>query len=88
MFPSLPPHPQPLLINTLDVDLVNDLLSSNEHRCHAPVYCSWGREMGPFERFKGERVKDQDCMKGENPSICKMFLMLHREYFVGPHEVN
>lgn len=44
--------------------------------------------MGPFERFKGERVKVQGFTKGENPSICKMFLMLPREYFVGPHEVN
>lgn len=44
--------------------------------------------MGPFERFKGERVKDQDCMRGESPSIFKMFLMLPKEYFVGPPEIN
>lgn len=35
-----------------------------------------------------KRVKDQDCTRGENPSIFKMFLMLPKEYFVGPPEIN
>lgn len=43
--------------------------------------------MGPFGRFKGKIVDDQDRMKGEGPSVFKMlgfffFLMIPKKYFV------
>lgn len=73
--PLLPPHPQPLLINILDVELNKWSIVFQSVLLSCQEYYSWGREMGPFERFSGEIVKDKNCMKGENPSVSKMFLM-------------
>lgn len=62
---------------------VNDLLYSDHLHYSQAMYYSWGRETSPFGRFEVEIVKDQDCTKGENPSIFRNVMML-KEYFVAP----
>lgn len=64
------PHPRPLLTYWM-WNLVGDLSYSDHLHYYLLCHCVLFLGTRNGQRFEGEIVKDQDCMKGGNPSIFK-----------------